>query len=143
MYVHAVDRDIYWCFLFRRALFRRGTMRESTWREETKKSTSLHIMREWSSRVSLELVGDVATEVDGSIVSCTARICVRAVRFANFRQRCRYGGARCTQGEDYERVVDPCNVCDNYRIAVSRVAACRRYHERERENDLSQLTNKS
>lgn len=74
-------------------------------------------------------------------MSCTARIgrgC--AVRFATFRQRCRYGGARCTRGEDYDvRVANPRNVYDNRRIAVSRVAARRRHRrERECEDDLGQ-----
>lgn len=74
-------------------------------------------------------------------MSCTAQISrIRcAARSATFRQRCRYGGARCTRGEDYERVVvDPHNVCDDCRIAVSGVAA-RRHRERDRENDLGQL----
>lgn len=85
---------------------------------------------------------DAATGVP---VSCTARIGL-AVRFATFRQHCRYEGARCarcTRGEDYERVVDLCNVCDDYRIAVSTVAACRRHRQREHENDLSQLVAES
>lgn len=135
----------------RRAFFRSGMMRGVPGVEkepkEPRKACLFTSCAKWSSSSSSSVIRarrrrNVTRRHYGSTVSCTARIGL-TVRFATFRQRCRYEGAGCTRNEDYERVVDLCNVCDDYRIAVSSVAACRRHRQREHKNDLSQLAAES
>ena len=142
----------------RRALFHSGRRERCakylTWRRNRKKACLFTQCAKWSFSSSSSIKArrrrnatrrDATRRRYRSTVSCTARIGL-AVRFATFRQRCRYEGAkcaRCTRGEDYERIVDLCNVRDDYRIAISTVAACRRHRQREHENDLNQLAAES